>query len=76
LNRQSAAYVKEGIDLPISTLADHVGACAAVLQPLVDLIRAHVFAGERIYGDETPVKLSRLPPIAPRFPSDRFLIMC
>ena len=57
LNRQSAEYAKEGIDLPISTLADHVGACAAVLQPLVDLIRAHVFGGERIHGDETPVKL-------------------
>src|SRR5262249_14512815 len=52
LNRQSAEYAKEGIDLPLSTLADHVGACAAVLQPLVDLIRAHVFAGERIHGDE------------------------
>jgi transposase len=57
LNRQSAEYAKEGIDLPLSTLADHVGACAAVLQPLVDLIRAHVFADERIHGDETPVKL-------------------
>ena len=57
LNRQSAEYAKEGIHLPLSTLADHVGACAAVLQPLVDLVRAHVFAGERIHGDETPVKL-------------------
>src|SRR5947209_6696854 len=57
LNRQSAEYAKEGIDLPISTLADHVGACAAVLQPLVELIRAHVFAAERIHGDETPVPL-------------------
>jgi transposase len=57
LNRQSAEYAKEGIDLPLSTLADHVGACAAALQPLVDLIRAHVFAGKRIHGDETPVPL-------------------
>jgi transposase len=57
LNRQSADYAKEGIDLPLSTLADHVGACAAVLQPLVDVIGAHVFAGERVHGDETPVPL-------------------
>jgi len=57
LNRQSEEYEKEGIELPISTLADHVGACAAVLKPLVDLIRAHVFAGERIHGDDTPVPL-------------------
>jgi transposase len=57
LNRQSEAYAREGIDLPLSTLADDVGACAAVLQPLVDLIAAHVFAGERLHGDETPVPL-------------------
>jgi transposase len=57
LNRQSETYAREGVDLPLSTLADDVGACAAVLQPLVDLIGAHVFAGARIHGDDTPVPL-------------------
>ena len=57
LNRQSDTYAREGIDLPLSTLADHVGACAAVLSPLADLIRVHVLAGERIHGDDTPVPL-------------------
>jgi transposase len=57
LNRQSETYAREGIDLPLSTLADHVGACAAVLAPLADLIRAHVLAAERIHGDDTPVAL-------------------
>jgi transposase len=57
LNRQSDAYGREGIDLPLSTLADDVGACAAVLSPLADLIRAHVFKAERIHGDDTPVPL-------------------
>ena len=57
LNRQSETYAREGIDLPLSTLADDVGACAAVLSPLADLIRAHVFRGERIHGDDTPVPL-------------------
>ena len=57
LNRQSDAYAREGIDLPLSTLADDVGACAAVLFPLADLIRAHVFWAERIHGDDTPVPL-------------------
>ena len=28
LNRQSERYAREGIDLPLSTLADQVGACA------------------------------------------------
>jgi len=31
LNRQSAAYAREGIKLDVSTLADWVGACAATL---------------------------------------------
>jgi len=57
LNRQSETYAREGIDLPLSTLADDVGSCAAVLSPLADLIRAHVFRGERIHGDDTPVPL-------------------
>lgn len=57
LNRQSEGYAREGIDLPLSTLADEVGACVAVLQPLVDLIRTHVMAGARIHGDDTTVPL-------------------
>ena len=55
LNRQSEQYSREGIELSVSTLADHVGACAATLRPLYELIRAHVFAGERIHGDDTTV---------------------
>src|SRR6266702_3024239 len=57
LNRQSATYAREGIDLDVSTLADWVGACAATLMPLVLLIRAYVFAAERIHADETTVKV-------------------
>jgi transposase len=55
LNRQSERYAREGIDLSVSTLADQVGGCAALLRPLYELIRAHVFAGDRVHGDETPV---------------------
>jgi transposase len=55
LNRQSERYAREGIDLSLSTLADQVGGCALLLRPLYDLIRAHVFAGRRVHGDETPV---------------------
>lgn len=57
LNRQSETYAREGVDLPLSTLADHVGACAAVLAPLAELIRAHVLAAARVHGDDTPVPL-------------------
>ncbi len=55
LNRQSAAFAREGIDLDVSTLADWVGASAATLMPLIEVVRSHVFAAERIHADDTPV---------------------
>ena len=55
LTRQSAVYGREGIDLDVSTLADWVGASAATLMPLVETIRTHVFAAERIHADDTTV---------------------
>jgi transposase len=57
LNRQSERYAREGIDLSVSTLADQVGACTALLQPLHRLIEAHVLAAERLHGDDTPVPI-------------------
>jgi transposase len=55
LNRQSERYRREGVDLSLSTLADQVGGCAALLRPLYDLIRAHVLASSRVHGDDTTV---------------------
>ena len=55
LNRQSERFALEGIDLSLSTLADHVGACTAVLKPLHDLIEAHVMNADRLHGDDTTV---------------------
>jgi len=55
LNRQSEQYAREGIELSVSTMADHVGACTAELMPLYELIKDHVFAAERIHGDDTTV---------------------
>jgi len=55
LNRQSEQFAREGIELSVSTMADHVGACAATLMPLHELIKAHVFAAERVHGDDTTV---------------------
>lgn len=57
LNRQSESYAREGVDLDVSTLADHVGAGVAVLSPLTELIRRHVFAAARVHGDDTTVPL-------------------
>ena len=55
LTRQSATYAREGIELDVSTLADWVGASAATLMPLVEAIRGHVFAAERLHADDTTV---------------------
>ncbi len=55
LNRQSERYAREGIEIPLSTMADHVGAAAAALTPIHELIRCHVFGAERIHGDDTTV---------------------
>src|SRR5271163_4966763 len=57
LNRQSERYRREGVDLSLSTLADQVGACAAVLQPLHAPIERHVLAAERLHGDDTTVPI-------------------
>jgi transposase len=55
LNRQSEGFAREGVDLDVSTLADWVGASAAALSPLVELIRRHVLNAQRIHGDDTTV---------------------
>jgi hypothetical protein len=57
LNRQSERYRREGIDLSLSTLADQVGTCTSVLQPLHALIDAHVLAADRLHGDDTPIPI-------------------
>ena len=55
LNRQSAAYAREGVEIDTSTLADWVGACVVVLDPIVQALRAHVLSAERIHTDDTTV---------------------
>jgi transposase len=55
LNRQAERYAREGLPLSLSTLADQVGACCAVLSPLIERIEAHVFAAQRLHGDDTTV---------------------
>ncbi len=55
LNRQAERYAREGVPLSLSTLADQVGACCAVLEPILRRIEAHVFAAERLHGDDTTV---------------------
>ena len=55
LNRQADRYSREGVPLSLSTLADQVGGCCAVLAPLIWRIERHVFAAERLHSDDTIV---------------------
>jgi len=52
-NRQAERYAREGVPLSLSTLADQVGACCAVLDPIIELLIAHAFASGRVHGDNT-----------------------
>ena len=55
LYRQSDIYAREGVEIARSTMADWVGRASALMAPLIEALRAHVFAGDRLHGDDTPV---------------------
>jgi transposase len=55
LYRQAEIFAREGIDLDRSLLADWVGTSAALLAPLGEALRAHVFAAEVVHADDTPM---------------------
>ncbi len=55
LNRLSERYALEGVPIPLSTMADAVGAACFVLSPVLNAIERHVFAAERLHGDDTTV---------------------
>ena len=57
LYRQSQIFERDGIDLSRSTLTGWVGQSTALLEPLADAIRKHVFKGQGIFADDTPVKI-------------------
>lgn len=57
LNRQSVRFKAEGIDMPVTTLADQVGHGTFALMPLFHLIEAHVLAAERLHGDDTTIRI-------------------
>ena len=55
LNRQAERYAKEGVPISLTTMADQVGACTAVVMPLFRRLEAHVLAAARLHGDDTTV---------------------
>ena len=57
LYRQSEIYAREGLELDRSTLCDWVGQAAWLLDPVVAAIQRHVFAAEKIHGDDTTLRV-------------------
>src|SRR5208282_2234828 len=55
LYRQSEIYAREGVELERSTLAEWVGGTSRLLAPLVEALRRHVLAGQKLHADDTPV---------------------
>lgn len=57
LNRQRAIYLREGVDLPVSTMVDWVAAVAASVTPLVLCLESHVLRSHVVNGDDTGIKV-------------------
>jgi hypothetical protein len=55
LYRQSEIYVRHGVELERSTLADWVGGTSELLEPLVESLRRYVTAASKLHADDTPV---------------------
>ena len=55
LYRQSQIYAREGVDLERSTLAEWVGQCFALVDPLLEALRRYVLAAGKLHADDTPV---------------------
>jgi len=55
LYRQSEIYARQGVELERSTMADWVGGCSRLLEPLVEALHRYVIAAGKLHADDTPV---------------------
>ena len=55
LNRLCERYALEGVPIPLSTMADAVGAACLALRPILTALERHVFSAKRLHGDDTTV---------------------
>jgi transposase len=55
LYRQSEIYARQDVELERSTLADWVGGCGRLLEPLVEALRRYVMSAGKLHADDTPV---------------------
>jgi len=55
--RQVQRFEREGMKLPISTLADWISATCRLLEPLYEVHRKQVLSSDYLQADETPIKV-------------------
>jgi len=55
LYRQAQIYAREGVELERSTLAEWVGGCFRLVDPLIESLAHYVFAAGKLHADDTPV---------------------
>ncbi|MGZ5227483.1 MAG: IS66 family transposase, partial [Burkholderiales bacterium] len=55
LYRQTQIYAREGVELERSTLAEWVGACFRLVNPLIEALARYVMAAQKLHADDTPV---------------------
>ena len=55
LYRQAQIYAREGVDLERSTLAQWVGGCFRLVDPLIEALTRYVMAAGKLHADDTPV---------------------
>lgn len=59
LYRQAEIYAREGVDLHRSLLAQWVGMTSALLAPLTEALRKHVFAADVAHADDSVLQQHR-----------------
>ncbi len=55
LYRQAEIYARDGVELDRSTMAEWVGGCSRLLEPLVEALRRQVMSAAKLHADDTPV---------------------
>jgi transposase len=55
LNRLEAIFDRQGVEISRSTMCDWVGASAALLKPLVQVMKSEILSSRKIHTDDTTV---------------------
>lgn len=55
LYRQSQIYARQGVELERSTMAEWVGQCFQLVDPLIEALARYVLGAQKLHADDTPM---------------------